>query len=1278
MSQKKLIVLTLIVLMVLSAGIAGGLLLYDRLGDLGDLKEMAAKELEDLTGHKVQIGSAELDFNKGISIRLQDLTIGDSYTSEPKVNIESAWVVIKLLPLWDRRIEAQKVIVQGLHVRIVRDSKGRLSIGDLQQLQENPLQNNLFQFFKVALVQHLVVRGASVEFLDLYQTEKPIRLAMKDINLTVRKRFLETLFMFKMSGMISNPGAAPTAVEVSGRFDAPFNTTDLSKFSLNGQVKAHSLRVSGFYPYLKKWIPSIPENTLVSIDSKFSGSLSDQLVASGEFQYATEQHGKVPVIRDPAVPHHGVLQYKMVFGGDALEIEEVVMTSGPFRFQGRGRLGDLSSKDPSVSFHLETDEFLVEKSHSYLPLMVFSKEVHRKFQSRYGHGSMALRSIDFAGKLTQLHNLADEENFKLLSTEIFLNKVDWLDPLPPLKKVTGLITTRSGDSTIVIHHAVYEGLPLSNIHGKIQNLLYRPVADLAVENRVDLRQLQDTLIKAIDDEDVTDFLKSYEDIDGTGLVRFSLKGPMNDPEQLLLTGTLDMEEVTLFDKDMSQRIENLQGKVEYRRPVWNEETKKKPWIWIVRYDGFSGEFGNSSFHGLNGEFGMRNGLGVKNSSAVYRLDSRDLKAVMPSGEYEDLVDSLFQSWQVSGGTVEVDYHSQSLPAKPERDRVWGNIKLLKMSMKSKDKFMPILNLTGDIEFGDEKYRLQQVAGWYGDSPFQLSGTVNAATVSQPKFSLSLTSSDLQQSDLKSLPFLEKLDFNGPIRLAANLEGSLDSFTFRNHTDLTRTEYNIGKFMVKPKGFENQLDLLGDYSDKKGLTFKKLVYSIAGNKITGSGDIKNFKDPKFSLRLAAKKFKTYPVAQIFQPLQFNQGGIADFELQITGNLKELSQAEYRGSMDLKSLVLKPDGYPNSFTISGNVRMTEGKFHFQDGELESDLTKIKFSGLYKQADKPTLDLKVTGDTLVLDEMFPESGKNESSFSAFVDRYPLISDGASRISIELDRLDCKFLTLKKVSASMFFAKKNFKLTEMKIGEKNPILVKGVLSMTEPESADLKGRIQVKNIRAERLTGLFGDLFQHGLTGTMKNLDIRFKSQGLDRAELVKSMQAKAELDLYNGEMNTGRLKQGALQLFGLRDQGTKHSGAKPKGFTIYKQVSGDLSLDKGILQIENFIYEDESSRTSVVGKFDLERNEMDTIVGVAPMAALDKFLTKIPLVGKIITGGDEASLLKTYYTAKGKFDDPEITLIPFTSLTKKVMGIFQGILQTPHDILIPQKEKEDPPTN
>ena len=119
-------------------------------------------------------------------------------------------------------------------------------------------------------------------------------------------------------------------------------------------------------------------------------------------------------------------------------------------------------------------------------------------------------------------------------------------------------------------------------------------------------------------------------------------------------------------------------------------------------------------------------------------------------------------------------------------------------------------------------------------------------------------------------------------------------------------------------------------------------------------------------------------------------------------------------------------------------------------------------------------------------------------------------------------------------------------------------------------------------------------------------------------------------------------------------------------FDKITGKFTLVGGVAKTDDLIFESPGRRTSLVGKFDLAQNNMDLVVGVAPLADLDKLLTQIPLVGKILTAGDEESLLKAYYTAKGPFSNPEVTAIPFVSLGKKVMGIFQGILQTPQEIL------------
>ena len=77
---------------------------------------------------------------------------------------------------------------------------------------------------------------------------------------------------------------------------------------------------------------------------------------------------------------------------------------------------------------------------------------------------------------------------------------------------------------------------------------------------------------------------------------------------------------------------------------------------------------------------------------------------------------------------------------------------------------------------------------------------------------------------------------------------------------------------------------------------------------------------------------------------------------------------------------------------------------------------------------------------------------------------------------------------------------------------------------------------------------------------------------------------------------------------------------------------------------------------------------------MRNLDKILTKIPVVGDIITAGDEESLFTNYYSLEGPFEDPQVTPVPLTSLEKKVVGIFQGIFEAPQKIF-PKQEPQAP---
>ena len=286
-----------------------------------------------------------------------------------------------------------------------------------------------------------------------------------------------------------------------------------------------------------------------------------------------------------------------------------------------------------------------------------------------------------------------------------------------------------------------------------------------------------------------------------------------------------------------------------------------------------------------------------------------------------------------------------------------------------------------------------------------------------------------------------------------------------------------------------------------------------------------------------------------------------------------------------------------------------------------------------------------------------------------------GKGQVIFDVEQLNLKMLHFNNVAGKILLNNKLLQIKDFRVGI-NPLVKNSVeLTIDENGVSTFEGRVKVKYVKTKNVFSLFGDMFKNSLSGDIKKINVKLNGKGKDWSEISKSLYGKVSLDIKSGMTDRKRLKRGVNKVFGSLPTGSLPP--KKNNPTSFRQISGDFISKNGIFETENFIFETNDRRTSIVGTFDLGTNQMDTVVGVAPLAELDRFLTKIPLVGKILTAGDEKSLLKTYYTVKGNFETPEILPIPFTSLGKKVMGIFQGVLQTPVEILesLPVIEPPDP---
>ena len=409
------------------------------------------------------------------------------------------------------------------------------------------------------------------------------------------------------------------------------------------------------------------------------------------------------------LPHRGELEYKVSIDHNSLNIQSLKSKSGPFKYKAKASITNFLSRNPSISFDLASDSFQVNKSIDYLPLKFLPEEYHELMQSRFKNGSIKINSFKFLGSLGQLKELGQEKNLGSFSSEFEMKHVDWQSPLPKLQNVTGTFSVGKGETTLHIAEAMYENQPITNVHGTISDIMTKPLVDLKIDNELGMSQLHETLKKIFKGHPLFDSVAIYDEFEGTAKVLLDVKGPLDHFDKLEISGKIRLQDVSLNEAGFEPRLRNLNGKIIYTHAPEADKRKEASWVPVVRYENLSGNFSKSSFSDMNGEIGFLHGEPVEKMSSTYKISSSDLFHVLPDNSEDTLV-SLKEGLDFTSGELIIEYRSQGNPTLPETEKEWGKIELKNFSMKYPNRLQAMINLNGNISYGDGKIRLEHLNG----------------------------------------------------------------------------------------------------------------------------------------------------------------------------------------------------------------------------------------------------------------------------------------------------------------------------------------------------------------------------------------------------------------------------------------------------------------------------------------------------------------------------------------------------------------------------------------
>ncbi|WP_167223756.1 DUF3971 domain-containing protein [Pelagibius litoralis] len=105
----------------------------------------------------------------------------------------------------------------------------------------------------------------------------------------------------------------------------------------------------------------------------------------------------------------------------------------------------------------------------------------------------------------------------------------------------------------------------------------------------------------------------------------------------------------------------------------------------------------------------------------------------------------------------------------------------------------------------------------------------------------------------------------------------------------------------------------------------------------------------------------------------------------------------------------------------------------------------------------------------------------------------------------------------------------------------------------------------------------------------------------------------------------------------------------------LDGEFVLDDGEATTELMRIYGASLGLTARGKIDFDEDAIDLVGTVVPAYSINNFLSNIPLLGPVLTGGEGEGLIAVVYGVKGPVDDPQVSVNPLSALTP---GFLRGI--------------------
>jgi uncharacterized protein YhdP len=118
-------------------------------------------------------------------------------------------------------------------------------------------------------------------------------------------------------------------------------------------------------------------------------------------------------------------------------------------------------------------------------------------------------------------------------------------------------------------------------------------------------------------------------------------------------------------------------------------------------------------------------------------------------------------------------------------------------------------------------------------------------------------------------------------------------------------------------------------------------------------------------------------------------------------------------------------------------------------------------------------------------------------------------------------------------------------------------------------------------------------------------------------------------------------------------------------YSSIAGNFSVKDGSLSTSDLSIFSPSINIIIVGTVDFINKNIDFAYAVQLLQTVDTIVSRIPVIGWILTGADRRFLV-SYFEARGNWNDPTVYSINTSSMSQGLRNIFHRALSLPEMLI------------